>query len=365
MKYWSRKKIVGGSAPKAITRVGVDLIAAIETRGADWPKLLRIGRRDRDDDEYRYEAEVELAPGLILPMEHGLTEDMDTDWNDPSQDEEEVFACTMEGVEACLPHLEYLADRVHEARMRARTIVGAWRAQGLPARVVDVHLAPYDHWRGDREPLVRVLLETLDEHLEPFVDKLDDWVERDFEATLAAARETLAYRSKQRDALTAHGATGTINQLALNAIGCFGDVASTLRRFQNEWRFWLPDGTCILMSAGLVEAGNCGDMDLLIWHRNSVSVSTAVTLGRDSASAAGRPVTELIDHPFLSADMTVLKAEWSLDHTGERWLDVQLAMPWRHFCSTSGRVWNSDEVGVDAGAGAPAGNVVPFGRRRA
>lgn len=359
MKYWSRKKIVGGSAPKSIRRMGLELVAAIETDGADGPKLLRIGRHDSGDDHHRYEVDVELAPGLTLPMEYGLTEEIETDLDDTSYDEVSVLDWTLEGVQACIPNLALLANEVHDARRRARATVAAWRERGLPARVVDVHLAPYDHWRGSLQPLTRLLLETLDEKLQPAIEKLDSWAEQDIDSMLADARLDLSRRTERRDALMRQGATGSINQLALNAIGQVGDVAGTLRRFRSERRLRLADDTRIMIEDGMVDAANYTDENRFSWHREGLSVSTAVELKRDVATAVGRPVTELIEHPFLSPDMSVLKAEWSLDNTDDRWLVIDLAMPWRLFCSTTGRVWDAADEGRDTG------NVIPFGRRRA
>jgi hypothetical protein len=359
MKYWSHKKIVDGSAPKSIRRIGLELIAAIETGHAEWPKLLRIGRHNSDDDYHRYEVDVELAPGLTLPMEYGLMEGIESGLDDISDDEAGVLDWTLEGVEACIPNLKHLADEVHEARIRARTTVAAWRERGLPARVVDVHLAPYDHWRGSMQPLTRVLLETLDEQLQPTVEKIDSQEAHDGDALLIEARLDLARRTERRDALMGQGATGTITQLALNAIGQAGDVAGTLRRFRSERRIRLADGTNIMIEDGMVHASNYVQEDRFCWHRESFSVGAAVELKRDIATVAGRPVTELIDHPFLSPDMSVLKADWSLDHSGEGRLAVDLAMPWRLFCSNTGRVWNPVDEARDTG------NVIPFGHRRA
>jgi hypothetical protein len=359
MKYWNRKKIVRGSAPKSITRIGLALIAAIEAGDADWPKLLRMGRHDRDDDLHRYEVEVELAPGLVLPMEYGLTEELDTDPDETSYDEAGVLDWTLEGVEACIPNLEYLADEVHEARKSARATVVEWQKQGLPVRFVDVHLAPYDHWRGSFEPLTRVLLETLDRNLQPAVEKLDSQAEPDAVSMFADAHHDLRQRTEQRDALMRQGATGFINQLALNAISQVGDVAVTLRRFRSEWRFRLADDTRIRIEDGMVDAANYVEENRFSWDRDGFSVSAAVELKCDVVTAIGRPVTEFIEHRFLSRDMSVLKAEWSLDHTGERRLHVDLAMPLRLFCSTTGRVWDA------AHDGRNKGNVVPFGRRHA
>lgn len=359
MKYWNRKKIVNRSAPKSITRVGLQLVAAIETGDAEWPKLLRMGRHDSNDDLHRYEVEVELAPGLVLPMEYGLTEELDADLDDPSDDEAGVLDWTLEGVEACMSNLEYLADEVHEARKRARATVSTWRDQGLPARVIDVHLAPYDYWRGSTQPLTRVLLETLDRNLQPAMKKLDGQAELNTDSMFVDARQDLFRRTEQRDALMRQGATGTINQLALNAIGQVGDVAGTLRRFRSEWWFRLADDTRIRMEDGMVDAANYSEENRFSWHREGFSVSTAVELKCDVFTAIGRPVTEFVEHRFLSRDMSVVKAEWSLDHTGERRLHVDLAMPLRLFCSTTGRVWDAADQGRDRG------NVVPFGRRHA
>jgi len=365
MKYWSRRKIVGGSAPKPITRIGLELVDAIELQGREWPKLLRIGRHDNDEDVHRFEVDVELAPGLILPMEHGLTETTDEEWDGSENDEVSVFDWTMEGVNACLSNIEDLSQRVHDARLKVRSIVAGWREKGLPARVVDVHLAPYDHWRGDSIPQLRVLLETLDDRLEVVVCKLDEFPTGNLEATLVDAYNDLADRSPRRDTFMRQGATGQINQVALNAIALFGDVAQTLRRFATEGRFWLPDGTCILMRDGMVDAGNYRDATNILWRANGISVSTAVELRRDVATCVGRPVTELIEHPLLSPDMSVLKATWDVDHQGDRWLDIDLAMPWRFFCSRSGRVWDVSEESGGAEPLRDSGNVVPFGRRRA
>lgn len=109
----------------------------------------------------------------------------------------------------------------------------------------------------------------------------------------------------------------------------------------------------------MVDAANYVEENRFSWDRDGFSVSAAVELKCDVVTAIGRPVTEFIEHRFLSRDMSVLKAEWSLDHTGERRLHVDLAMPLRLFCSTTGRVWDA------AHDGRNKGNVVPFGRRHA
>lgn len=179
------------------------------------------------------------------------------------------------------------------------------------------------------------------------------------EGALEEFRADLAAATEARDRLARQGATNAISQLALNALADFGDVGAALQRFQHDWRFWLPDDTAIIARHGEVDAINaCADA-AVPFRANGLSAASHLVGDLDPATIVGRPITEVINNPYLSRDMTVLKASWSENDGGRRWLDVDIAMPRKLFCSASGRVWDPD-----AGTKAPTGdNVVAFARR--
>lgn len=361
MKYWTARKIAkGANVPGKVSRIAHVLEASFAKHGDDAPTLLRIGRQDDENrDCHRWEVDVELTPGVVLPIEYGLVESMNEEWDDLATDEEGVVGYVIRGVEACMPMLGRLSTALHDIRVTARAAVAAWSEHGLTSRVADVHLAPYEHWQGNDKPEFRVSIDSLDDRLEPTVETIETWTEQGLPALLEEVRAGFAYRKAARDRLAGLGATGDISQLALNAIGEFGDTAAALRRFQSEWRFWLPDDTAIVMTNGEVNAGNgSSDLDAAVqWQRNGVSIAEHLVPDRDLAVAVGRPVTDLIEHDYLSSDMKVLKTSWTANDLGRRWLFVELAMPRRLFCSVSGRVWDPAETAPEGG------NVVPFAKR--
>lgn len=133
MRYWTQKALADGEkAPGKVRRIAEALQEAFEDRVGDGPELLRIGRHDRDDDCYRWEVDVKLAPGVVLPTEHGLVESLEMGWEDPGDDEAAVLEWVMEGVDACLPDPR-TPVRHPARRTTARPGDGRRMAGGVPA----------------------------------------------------------------------------------------------------------------------------------------------------------------------------------------------------------------------------------------
>lgn len=361
MRYWTRAEIDAGAAlPEDLEELVASVSDEVEDGGRQFPRLSRAGIRDEGDDhkEFLYELELELTPGLILPVYCGYLDPIEEDLIDDDIDFH--VATVMEGLPICLAQRDRLADLVHDARMRSRRFVGAQNAAGFPTRLIDVTLAPYDAWRGEVEPALLVHLEDLGPELIPMPWEIS--IERTelLEQELAWWRDQFSSRSDARTELLALGASGRVSQLALNAITHHGDAVGSLRRFATESRFWLPDNTALLIHDGRVVAGNGNSSSMFQWNRNGFTVASRY-IGPDLlGSAVGRPVTDLVEHPFLSPDMTVTSASNAFVD-GVPILTVGLHMPYRLFCSTSGRVW--DEAVEEAQEPEASGRVVAFRRR--
>lgn len=355
MRFWTEESALAGADTPTVVREAVHaLIAALSAVAAgDHPRLVSIAAHaDQDDDIHQYEVVVELAPGVVLPAECGLMESV-REYGEQPYGVDDIVEWTMEGVEACLPILDGLSDRLDEVRRHARRVIGRWSKDGIQSHLIEARLAPHDAWRGSGSPAFTLMVEGLDERLLPVADDVHVAQAGSVEDSLREFRHGLAVRLATRAELAINGASGTVDQLALNAIAHFGDVAETLRRFGREWRFWLPDSTCLLMRDGDVTAGNGkADPDLHLGAR-SVTVVGKRLPETVLVAATGRPVTEIVTHPFLSDDMTVIEA-LSEDEDGLPSVTFRLAVRRWFFCSATGRRWPEEEAEAH---GAP-GNVV-------
>lgn len=341
-------------------------IVAIErtllaSRAFQPPQILRFAASDGDDDCWRYEIEIELAPGLKLPVECGLLE---CEPDDGRVGADEVASDVAEGVAACLPQMDRLGDILHDARLRARRTVGAWHRSGLQVRLIDVRLAPYDHWRGQDEPSLQVVLEGMDDRLEPRAETVSVERPEQLEHELEQVRANLAADLAAKAELMKMGASGTIDRLALNALASAGDVSDGLRRLAREWRFWLEDDTAIVTMGGHVRAGN-GDPDARVqWTGNCMSVAGLVLTSAELSDAVGKPASSLFPHPFFSPDMTVIEARTAFDQGMPR-LQIEFVNRKLAFCSVSGRAWEIEDISVvEALAEDIGSNVVPLVRKR-
>lgn len=289
--------------------------------------------------------DVEIAPGVILQTVHGLTEFLEgIDEEEDEQEERDRLAEALsEGLAACRPRLEHLGDTLHELRARARRIVAEWQRDGAAARLVDVQLAPYDHWRGSEEPGVCAILEGPGEDLRPMELMVPAQRPCDLEHELAEILPDLAQRSRTQAELTAKGASGYVDQLALNAIAASADTGATLRQLGDGLILELADGTTALT----IHAGHvgvvCAEENMAL---DSISGRMAVNglfLPQSRLTAGiGRPAAELHPHPLLSDDITVLEASTSFEE-GLPGLVMILQIPRRLFCAVTGRVWEDEE----------------------
>jgi hypothetical protein len=352
----------GIELPSDILEVVVGVVDAFEEFATGTPRLLSIGQDDADHDRHQFEALVGLTPGTLLPVECGLIEgSLDRSDREEPADSADLLELILEGGTACMPIVPQLADIIHGMRIHARRVVADWNAAGIPTRLIDVRLAPYDHWRGRTEPTLRVLIENLNGSLtvEPLEISLE--TSDDIEKEMGAWREMVATGYASRISMAASGATGTIDQLAINAIAHFGDVEHAMHRLASEDSFRLPDGTVIFAMNGHVHAGNDDPDDHVEWAGRHISVRSTYLPAEQLVHAIGRPLSELLELNFLSDDIVVVKASCLLTD-GQPVLTIEVDMPRQLFCSASGRIWDDVEDGL---ARRPVeqptgGTVIPF-----
>ncbi len=319
-------------------RVIHDLInASFMSRGERMPRMLGVSTCETDADEHVYEIYVELAPGVVLRTCHGSFEDVVDDdefpiWIAPSAAQDaEAWIVSHLGAGP-----ERLSDLLHDLRIRARRILSARAMDGGYGRLVDVQLTA-DGYTSPFEIMVRITLEGLDAQLRRMIDhvRIDDLDM--FDARIDEWSATMSRRYAARRSFDAVGASGSIDMLTLAAAATFADAPAWLRSLAStRWPDSLLDAT-VFADDGAFRSHGCDVASGLSWNRDTVQVPGALPV-TTLAVCAGRPVTDLIDHPMLSDEMRIIGATNEVDGTTAH-VSVRITQPRLLFCTASGRTW--------------------------
>ncbi len=347
MRYWPLDETFHACAlPKDMMQILERIHSASSFEEQTTVRVLRLGRADGfegDLDTCLYEATLELAPGVEIVIRDGSIDNRDLDAIDPGA----VTAAQdslLEGVERALlmamPQLGSLREAVHDARLMGRRILASMAGGSAKASLNAVRLTSPDRWSTDDGPEFIIHLDTIGTNLTAEVKEIRVPSIDELHEALSKESADLERRHARRRDLMALGATGTIDQIALNAIDHFGGREETIRRFGSERRFWLQDGTALMIDDGCVSSGNGLPDQPVDWAGDWLSVETE-QLKIDPHLAIGRPVTEVVHHPFLSSDIIVTAANPAVrDHGGGAILTLHL--PRKLFCFASGRVWDGN-----------------------
>ncbi|TCP96330.1 hypothetical protein C8J46_10925 [Sphingomonas sp. PP-F2F-A104-K0414] len=365
MKYWTVNDLAANvDVPYDVIRVHANILRLTENLETDSKQcLIKIGKYVddcEDDDPSVFRVILELAPGVVLPVEYGMADCLGEDWQ---RDEAQGVIDEVESaLDECVPQLERLANMLHTARLRARKCVSSWMTSGLHGDFVDVRLATYDHWRGDAEPAIVVLIESIDTGtLRRTIEEIPIETIEVLEERLSHYRRDLERLQRSRADLMLLGASGTVNQLALNAMAYCTDEASALRRFATEDGFRLPDETHILMRYGEVRAASSPTNQLVEFSEDRFTIFSLYVPAARLKEAVGKPVTELVNHAFLTDDMIVTAATSHYDD-GLPFVSVRLDVPVWLFCSVTGRKWKPDlqEGASTSPVSSSSAAIVPF-----
>lgn len=304
---------------------------------------------DPDQDEWECELEVLISPGIILPTRCGLFE-----LGDEPLTNDQIVETVLEGILAIRSELTAIGALLHEARVGVRKVLVQMDGDGDHVRLIDVKLAPYDDWRGSSTPAVGVVLEGLCDNLEPTAHTIPVASLSNLQAELQHYLTDFWILAAKRRQMMEHGASGIIDQLAVNALYSSGRIDVGVRRLRRETRFWLADETCIAIREGHARAATGDPHADVQWMESEVSVRRTFMAESVLVAAIGKPLSQLFEHPYLTPDMIVEDASCSQED-GESTLWVRFRQRTHLFCSASGRQWlNENSKMTEPGGSGPA-----------
>ena len=343
-----------GEWPRAdLRKVHEWIDASFERHGQKAPHVVAIAAGEFAYDDHLYETFLELAPGVIASATWDLSEEEKQElhlarWDTIGRDTASVGAAAADVARHYLAlGSDHLADRLHGLRVRVRKQLAALATPGGGPRLISLWLTGGD-WLHSDEFKVILRLECLDSFLLPDVEGLLFEDPNALEEDLEHWGRTAARNYDIRHALMAEGATGTIDLLTLNAIRMFSDVSSTLRALGRGPMLWPLNGMELVCEAGNLRSHGSDRASGLSWRANSIGHPTVLPASILMAYAH-RPVTELITHPMLTADMRIMDAS---PDPKSGMLKVELQQPRWLFCHQSGRAWEQGASSVSTGTEA-------------
>lgn len=339
-----------GEWPRAdLRKIEKWIETSFRRHGADMPRVVAIAAGEFAYDDHHYETFFELAPGVIASSTWDLSEERKEELHQARWEtiDRDVASVGSAAADIALHYLalgtDSLADCLHDIRTMARRTLAEVATAGGGPRLISVRLTGGD-WLHSDEFRVILRLECLDRHLFTDIEELE------FEH-VGAINEELQHWGRRaaanyalRHALAAQGATGTIDLIALNALAMFGDAAATLRGIGEGFVPWSSNAMELIGEAGHLWSHGVDHTSGLSWQANLIRHPTVVPASVLMA-CAGRPVTDLITHPILTADMTIVEASRDPE-TGK--LKVEADQPRWLFCHQSGRAWPA--ASLEAGA---------------
>lgn len=341
-----------GEWPRAdLRRVHEWIAISFRRHAADTPRVVAIAAGESAYDDHHYETFFELAPGVTASATWDLSEDEKQElhlarWDTINSDTAGAGAAAADVARHYLAlGADHLADRLHDLRMQVRKQLATLTTLGGGPRLISLRLTGGD-WLHSDEFKVILRLECLDRYLFPEVEELEIDDLGALEAELDHWARDAARSYGLRHALASEGATGTIDLLTLNAVAMFGDVRATLRALGRGMMPRTPSGIELFGDRGNLWSHGTDPASGLSWRASSLGHPTVLPATL-LAAYAGRPVTDLITHPMLSSDMTIVDATGD-DRSGT--LKVEFEQPRWLFCHQSGRAWERASPGASAAA---------------
>lgn len=346
MRFWSATDGLDG-AREDVRQIRDLLDQSFRARGEEVPRMLGVATCATDADEHIYETFLELAPGVVLSVGYGSPEDLDGDeipkWKAASAAEEAAPAIrSYLGI-----GVDRLSDLLHDLRLRARRIIAGSADRSGTGRLVNLRLTA-SGWHAPGQCHVRMRLEGLDGRLRPVTEQIQVDDLNTFDAHVESWARGTADRDAARRAFALQGASGSIDLLTLNAIWTFADPQAWVRSLAHPQWPGSPDHVIMFAEAGAYRSHGRDISSALSWNRDKIRYPMLMpsTL---LVACAGRPVTDIIEHPLLSREMTVREATCTV--VGKNGvLTLEIDQPRLLFCVDSGRMWSSRDATPPDGA---------------
>ena len=286
---------------------GMELLSAMVARDlhflghGEFPRLTGATREDEGDGWAILEFVVEIREDLSLPVSALETE------------EGGDVGGVARFVSDVLPHADGLETRLEAIRAAAERWIDAHADAEF--RLTGWGLQVHEAWVEVELARFVIGIDLLGDDLRPTRHEFLAADERQALDELELTLPTQIRRAELRRELRALGASGHIDQMTVAVIRAHLPFEATLRRLGRAGCIWPMGGLTLAWSDGRVRSHGSA-IDGLTWDGSTLVLDGFALPETVATSAAGRPVTTVVDHPLLTDDMIVEQATSHVDDDG-------------------------------------------------
>lgn len=343
MAIWRRehgRDRASAHALAILDAINVDLSTSPNT----YPQVASIRIGAGIHDHHDFEVEVMIDAGVTVAVRYQSVDEEGRDEDDLESGSGTVAYHAVYAVKCLLQSKgpEKLAKKIHNLRVQARKTIARWHAEGAHAQFMNIRIVWTEYTVRSDDLLIEMRLGCLDDRLRPTILDLEVTDPEQLETELEGLRPNIERRFKMRTALAHQGATGMIDQLTINAISQDDDLDVAIRTIGSGFSPYLSPDLTVYSTDGVVQ---CHGRDMsnsgLSWNRNRISLAGRSLPETALLQLSGRPITDLVEHPVLSADMIITQASNRSEY-GAHFVHAEFEQPFRLFCGTSGYVWDCE-----------------------
>lgn len=283
---------------------------------------------------------------LTLPGNVHMTVDCwsgpegELDFEGPSGFDEnvsEVVETVMDFLASCQWHgFSRIANFAKDMRLDAQSFSTRMLGANQPCfELLDLRLQFTDFWRHTLELVIEVEYSSLDEWLRPTTFSVEsfslDQARKDFHENCSK----FSKRAAARERLSKHGATAEIDLLAINLLKRGGDLHARLERLQDE-RPWAGD---VGVDCGHVFArAPVHGRPHIVIRGDQIRLYSCELPEIALMNAINKPITDIIDCPLFSPEMTILSA-YNDRSSSDKCVLFGIKQPRLLYCNSSGHYW--------------------------
>lgn len=313
--------------------------ADLSVYGDAGPQILSISSFDHDR-EYSCEIEIQLPGGVVMEVDYDTE-----DWHISTpatlvEASERIALLVSEFVGYANSHgFDRLMYEILDARAGLKKLFTQWSEDSdAHINLVDVRI-PVDPWsRGLPFPPIQITIICLSEAL--LLEKM--YIRAYYPHQAVDMLEDLYMEMKRRTqtkvTLGQKGADGIIDRIAMNALSPNGNLLAErddyLLEVQEPYRLGNFRMKCGRMYLDATEQHNFR----LEWCGDVIRIYDQMLPTTMCDSVCGKPITDLIMHPYLTSDIIIKKISY-VDDPRADYIEIHIEQPRYFYCRGTGRYW--------------------------
>lgn len=232
-----------------------------------------------------------------------------------------------------------VASELNSARAALQKLFAQWsEANECHVYLGDVRLKFEEYWRHTLETPALMTIECLSDTLMPGKIDVEAYHPDELVSEVSKLHDNLKTITRTKIILQKNAADGIIDLVALNAMIWMEhggentqDYLAMLRKPFSDERFDVFRG-CITYDT--FEK----DKLKLEWQGDVLRVHGVIIPESARRSAVGKPITDIISHPYLTDEINILKVSQYSNPNGG-FLEIHFEQPKFFYCQFSGRFW--------------------------